>query len=62
MPSVERIEMDRYRAELADDVRHLVNKYTRIMAWDVPELDEAQAHTLLFQALRDALAQAEASA
>ena len=60
MPSVEKIEMDRYRDELAHDVRHLVDKYTRIMAWDVPELDEARARALLFQALHDVLVQAQA--
>ncbi len=60
MQPIEQIEMDRYRAELDDDVRHLVKKYSRIMGWDVPELDEAAAHALIVQALRDAVAKVEA--
>jgi hypothetical protein len=60
MASIEKIEMDRYHAELIDDVRHLIDKYSRIMAWDVPELDEAAARRLLFAALHDAVARAEA--
>jgi hypothetical protein len=60
MKTIEQVEMDRYRAELNDDVRHLVKKYCRIMGWEVPEVDEAAARTLIFQALRDALAKVEA--
>lgn len=60
MKTIEQVEMERYRAELNDDVRHLVGKYSRIMGWEVPELDEAAARTLIFQALRDALAKVEA--
>jgi hypothetical protein len=61
MQPIEQIEMDRYRAELDDDVRHLVRKYSRIMGWDVPELDEAAARALIMQALRDAVAKVEAA-
>ena len=43
MPSIEQIEIARYRAELDDDVAHLVKKYCRIMGWEVPELDEKAA-------------------
>ena len=60
MPPIEQIEMDRYRAELDDDVRHLMKKYSRIMGWDVPELDEAAARRLILQALREAVALVEA--
>lgn len=60
MKTIEQVEIDRYRAELNDDVRHLVKKYCRIMGWEVPELDEAAARALIFQALRDALAKVEA--
>ncbi len=59
MKTIEQVEMDRYRAELNDDVRHLVKKYCRIMGWEVPELDEPAARALIFQALRDALAKTE---
>ncbi len=60
MQPIEQIEMERYRAELDDDVRHLVKKYSRIMGWDVPELDEAAAYALILQALRDAVDKVEA--
>jgi hypothetical protein len=60
MASIEQVEMARYRAELEDDVRHLVKKYCRIMGWDVPDLDETAARGLIFQAMRAALDKAEA--
>jgi hypothetical protein len=59
MQPIEQIEMDRYRAELDDDVRHLVQKYARIMAWDVPDLDEGAARKLILQALSDAVAKVQ---
>ena len=59
MQPLEQIEMDRYRAELDDDVRHLVQKYARIMGWDIPDLDEGAARALILQALRDAVAKVE---
>lgn len=59
MASLEQIEISKYHDELVHDIRHLVQKYGRIMGWEVPELDEAQARRLLFQALKDALADVE---
>jgi len=59
MADLEHVEINRYHRELEDDVRHLVRKYSRIMGWDVPELDEAEARTLIFQALRQALEDVE---
>jgi hypothetical protein len=59
MADLEQVEIDRYRRELEDDVRHLAKKYCRIMSWEVPELDEARARPLIFEALRGALAQVE---
>lgn len=61
MASIEKIELARYRAELDDDIQHLVKKYCRIMGWEVPELDEAAARTLIIQALRESLAKVEAA-
>jgi hypothetical protein len=46
---------------LDDDVQHLVKKYCRIMGWEVPELDEGAARTLILQALRESLAKVEAA-
>jgi hypothetical protein len=59
MANLEQVEIERYRRELKDDVDHLIRKYCRIMSWEVPELDEAEAARLIFRALRDALADAE---
>jgi len=61
MASIEQIELARYRTELDDDVQHLVKKYCRIMGWEVPELDEAAARTLILQALRESLTKFESA-
>ena len=60
MATIEQVEMARYRTELEDDVQHLVKKYSRIMGWEVPELDETAAQKLIFAALRSAVDKAEA--
>jgi hypothetical protein len=62
MAKLEQVEIERYRRELEHDVQHLVKKYCRIMSWEVPEIDERAASKLIFQALREALANAEQSA
>ncbi len=59
MATIEEVELSRYAQELEDDVRHLVKKYSRIMGWDVPDLDEAAARRLIFEALRASLARVE---
>lgn len=55
MAELEQVEMSTYRAELARDLLILVKKYCRIMAWEVPELDEERARPLVVQALHTAL-------
>jgi hypothetical protein len=57
---LEKIEMARYRREVVEDMRHMVAKYSRIMEWDVPEVDEGEARALVLTAIREALAQVEA--
>lgn len=59
MPDIEKIEMARYHREVVDDVRHIVGKYCRIMAWDVPDLNEEQARGLILTAIKEALTQVE---
>jgi type II secretory pathway predicted ATPase ExeA len=59
MASLEQVEISRYQQELIHDLRHLVQKYGRIMGWEVPELDEAEAKRLILQALKEALADVE---
>lgn len=59
MASMEKLEMARYKDELEDDLRHLLNKYCRIMSWDVPELDEEVARGLILDALHNSLKKIE---
>jgi hypothetical protein len=51
--------MDRYNSELEDDIRHILKKYSRIMGWGIPELDEAAARRLILEAMHRALAKVE---
>jgi hypothetical protein len=60
MGESEKIEIARYHREIVEDLRHMVKKYVRIMEWDVPEVDEQAARTLVMQALKDSLAEVEA--
>jgi hypothetical protein len=60
MATIEEVEMGRYAKELEDDVRHIVDKYCRIMGWDIPDLDETAARRLIFEALRASVARVEA--
>ncbi len=55
MSTAQEIEIQRYHDELVKDVSKLVEKYRRIMDWDIPENDEAYADKLIFQAIQDAL-------
>lgn len=55
MTDIEEIEMSRYSKELEDDMRHLLKKYSRIMGWNVPELDEQKAKALILASMQDAL-------
>jgi hypothetical protein len=59
MATIEEVEMGRYAQELEDDVRHLVRKYSRIMAWDIPDLDEQAARRLILAALRSSVTRVE---
>ena len=59
MASPEIIQMDRYNSELEDDIRHILKKYSRIMGWGIPELDEGAARRLILEAMNRALAKVE---
>ena len=61
MTDIEKIEIARYRKEIDDDLRHIVKKYCRIMGWEMPDLDEQAARKLIFQAVKDSLAEIEAN-
>jgi hypothetical protein len=55
----ESIQMERYNSELEDDMRHILEKYPRIMGWSIPKLDEGTARRLILEAKRSALAKVE---
>ena len=56
MPTTElEIEIQRYHDKLVKDVEHLVDKYRRIMEWDIPEYDESEGDKLILQAIQQAL-------
>ena len=59
MSRPEAIQMERYHEELEDDVRHILKKYSRIMGWSVPELDEGTARRLILESMRSALDRVE---
>jgi hypothetical protein len=55
MAKMEKIELERYREQLTEDVRGLVDKYRSIFEWDVPEVDEGAVDCLILGAIRQAL-------
>ena len=55
MSDIEKIQMERYYAELEEDLRHMIKKYGRIMGWGVPELDAEASRQLIFEALHKAI-------
>lgn len=55
MAKMEQLELGVHRAQLASDVARLVDKYRAIFEWDVPEIDERCAETLIITAIRQAL-------
>jgi hypothetical protein len=59
MSDLESIDVARYRKEITSDIDHLLNKYCRILGWEIPEVDDQKARKLIIQTLKDALAQVE---
>jgi hypothetical protein len=55
MSEMHEIEISRYRQEMLDDVRVLVDKYRSAMEWDIPDNDEKESDRAIFEALRNAL-------
>jgi hypothetical protein len=47
MPKIEQLEIEAHRSEIARDVGHLVEKYRAIFDWDVPDVDQTAADTLI---------------
>ncbi len=61
MAKMEKIELERYREQLTDDVKGLVDKYRSIFEWDVPDIDEVATNRLILGAIRQALDAVEQS-
>ena len=59
MADIEAIEAARYGKEIDDDLRHIVKKYCRIMGWDVPELVEKAARSVILKAVKDSPSEIE---
>jgi hypothetical protein len=62
MSGEEAIEVEKRRKRLDKDVRQLVDKYLRIVEWDVPDTDEPRARRLIIGEIREALARLETQA
>jgi len=59
MSDMQEIEIERYHKRIVKDMRHLIERYREIMAWDIPENDPVEADKLIFQAVHAALDEIE---
>ena len=57
--SIEDIEMNRQRPSLDKDVNKLVDKYIKIMDWDVPDIDEPKARRLILDEIKLSISRLE---
>lgn len=55
MSDMQEIEINRYHKRIVKDMRHLIERYREIMAWDIPENDPIEADKLIFKAVREVL-------
>jgi hypothetical protein len=55
MEHIENIELSAHRRDIISDVNELVEKYRAIFEWDVPDIDENLANTLILNEVRKAL-------
>ena len=53
--SIENIEMNKLQKPMAEDLHKLVDKYIRIMDWDVPDIDEKKARQLIIDEIKLAI-------
>lgn len=52
---MEDIEMSKHRAALDKDVEKLLDKYIKIMDWDIPEVDGAKVRRLILDEIKQAI-------
>jgi hypothetical protein len=57
--SLEEQELAAHRREIVADVRKLIEKYRAIFDWDVPDIDQRAADTLILAEVRKALQELE---
>jgi hypothetical protein len=55
MTDIQELEIGRYRDELDEDVRKLVDKYLRIADWDIPENNEKKTVEIILWQIRKSL-------
>ena len=55
MGKVEKLELDAHRNDILADVNKLVEHYRAIFDWDVPDIDQLAADTLILGEIRKAL-------
>jgi len=55
MTDVQKFEIARYRKEIDEDVRKLVDHYLSISDWDIPEVDEKKSIEYILMAVRESL-------
>ncbi len=55
MSESQKIELQRHHKELVKDVASLIDKYRRMMEWDIPESDEREGDRLILEAIQEAL-------
>jgi hypothetical protein len=59
MGKIEQVEMDRYRKDIASDVRTLVDKYRAIFGWDVPDIDQHYSDKIILMEMQKVLHEIE---
>lgn len=57
--SIEDIEMSKQRKSLDKDVDKLVDKYIKIIDWDVPDIDGLKAKRLILDEIKLAISRIE---
>jgi len=62
MSKMQDIEINRYHGRIEKDIRHLIEHYREIMAWDIPENDPVEADNLIFKAIHESLSKIEKEA
>jgi hypothetical protein len=62
MTKIEQLELDAHRKQIDADVKHLLEKYRAIFDWDIAEIDQGLADTLILTELRKALDELEKQA